>query len=392
MMNNKAIREINHITNIIKTSKKVTEYNVHEPDLRNQNLDFIKKKIEEGWISYAGPDVTNFENKLKNITKSKYVLATSSGTSALHLALKALNVNKNDEVLLNTLTFIATANAVRYCDAIPHFLDVSGKRPFFEIKELEKYFHKTFHIDEKNNLINKKTKKNVRVIIITHFLGYVDDNIFKLKKFLKKYNLNIIEDSAGALGSKVNKVAAGTIGDIGIYSFNGNKIVSTGGGGALLTNKKKFFETSKHLSTTAKIGDRYDYNHDAVGFNYRMTNVSATLGILQLNKLNFFIRNKKKLHQYYHKNFKDLDYFHFDYYNSKKNNHNFWINLLIIKNNLKNDLIIKKFIKQNINLKKIWKPMSYIPPYQTYRCMNKGKNAYNHYSKYLQLPSSSFLV
>tara|TARA_B100000575_G_C23118330_1_gene646787 strand:+ start:223 stop:1401 length:1179 start_codon:yes stop_codon:yes gene_type:complete len=392
MINNKITREINHITNTIKINKKITEYNVHEPDLRNQNFNFIKKKIEKGWISYAGPDVTNFENKLKNITKSKYVLATSSGTSALHLALKALNVNKNDEILLNTLTFIATANAIRYCDANPHFLDVSGDRPFFQIKELKKYFHKSFHIDEKNNLINKKTKKNVRVIIITHFLGYVDDNIFELVKFLKKYNLYIIEDSAGALGSQVNKIAAGTIGDIGIYSFNGNKIVSTGGGGALLTNKKNFFETSKHLSTTAKIGARYDYNHDAVGFNYRMSNLSATLGILQLNKLNIFLRNKKKLHHYYYKQLQGLDYFHFDYYNSKKNNHNFWINLLIMKNTFKSDYIIKKFIKRNIKLKRIWKPINHITPYQTYRCMNKGNNALNHYSKYLQLPSSSFLI
>ena len=360
---------------------------VNEPPYHKSNIHFLNKAAREKELSSVGKYTPQFEKKIINFCKSKYCFATNSGTSALHLVLKSFGIGLNDEVLVPSLTFAGTINSIRYCNANPHFIDSNIKSNFgIDVKKLNNYLEKNFFLDKKKKLKNKLNKNTVKAIICVHIYGF-PSNIIELKKIANKYKLYLIEDAAGAFGSKLYNKHLGTFADAGIYSFNGNKIITTGGGGAVVTNNKTLFEKIYKYGTTSKKKHPYEYLHDEIGYNYRMPSINAALGLSQLKVLNKILNKKKLLHKLYLKEFKDFKCA--EIYESGNIKDNNWINLLILNDSIKKNInqIIKFLHQKKIKVKRVWKLMSTLTHLKKYPKMNlDGSNEI--YDKTILLPSS----
>ena len=292
-MSNKILLDFTKkLKSILKICPK-NSHQLHEPLIENKDLVKIKESIKTGFVSTVGKHVDEFQSKLKKLTKSRYVILTNTGSSALHLVLSAIGINKNDEVLIPNFNYIASANSVLMCNGIPHFIDINEETLGIDTKKLKKYLNSNT-ISKKDGCFNKKTGKRIAACIVMHTYGYSSD-IIEIKKILKNKKIIMLEDSAEAIGSFNKKKHLGTFGFAGILSFNGNKTITTGGGGAILTSNKKFFKLCKHLSTVAKAKHKFLFYHDKLGYNYRMPSLNAALGITQLNKLEKILESKKKI-------------------------------------------------------------------------------------------------
>lgn len=375
---------------VIKKIKKILGKGVHflhEPSLRGNEWKYVKKTLDDNFVSTAGPFVEKFENKLQKYTKSKYVISTSSGTSALHLSLVVNGVKKDDEVLVPTITFAATANAVMYLGAKPHFVDSEFETLGIDHKKLDLYLKK---ITKKKGkyFFNKKTNKRLKAIIPVHVFGNIC-KIDKLIEIAKKYNLSVIEDATEAVGSFYKKKHAGTFGSTGCLSFNGNKILTTGAGGALLTNNKNLAKKIKHLSTTAKIKHKWEFIHDEVGYNYRMPSINAALGLAQLENLKKILISKKKLYSKYYKFLSESKKYTMikNPPNSSSNN---WLNTLFLKKpSLKlRDKILIMAHRKKIFLRPVWKPLHTLKHFRKMPKMNLENSNIIHKSC-ISLPSSA---
>lgn len=375
---------------VVKKIKKILGKGVHflhEPSFRGNEWKYIKKTLDDNFVSTAGPFVEKFENKLKKYTKSKYVISASSGTSALHLSLIVNGVKKDDEVLVPTITFAATANAVMYLGAKPHFVDSEFETLGIDHEKLDSYLKK---ITKKKGkyFFNKKTNKRLKAIIPVHVFGNIC-KIDKLIKIAKKYNLSVIEDATEALGSFYKNKHAGTFGSTGCLSFNGNKILTTGAGGALLTNNKNLAKKIKHLSTTAKIEHKWEFIHNEVGFNYRMPSINAALGLAQLENLKEILISKKKLYLKYYKFLSESEKYTMikNPPNSSSNN---WLNTLFLKKpSLKlRDKILLMAHKKKIFLRPVWRPLHTLKHFRKMPKMNL-ENSIVIYKSCISLPSSA---
>ena len=328
-----------------------------EPHLDRNDTNSVKKAIEDGWVSTAGKSIKNFENLITNYTKSKYCVACNSGTSGLHIALKVVGVSNDDEVIVPSISFIATINAVKYNNANPIFIDVDKNFNLDEDKVLS--FLKENTYKKKGYSVNKKTKKIIKAIVIAHIWG----GGAKIKKIIqesKKRNIKIVEDAAESLGTfytkkYFKKKHTGTVGDIGVLSFNGNKIITTGAGGAILTNNINYEKKSRYLINQAKNNELFVHNE--LGYNYRIPSLNANLGISQLKKISKIKKNKKKIHLCYKKKF--LTSKIFDLYNFPKiSENNYWMNLLILKKGINKKFIefLIKYTEKKIEFRKVWLP------------------------------------
>ena len=359
---------------IQKVTKKKTKIFLHKPYLDTNDQDTVKKTIKLGEVSTYGKTTQFFENEIKKYTKSKYVVAVNSGTSALQLSIIASGIKENEEVLIPALNFIASSNAVIYNSSIPHYIDCDYDLGV-NIIELDKYLSTTTKI-KKNKCINIKTGRVIRAIIPTHIFGRVN-RIAELQKICKKFNLILIEDASEAFGTFFKKKHAGTFGVCGAISFNGNKIITSGGGGAILTRSKKIYNLIKHLATVSKKEENNSAKYDEVGYNYKMPSLNAALGISQIKK----IRLIKKYKYYNYLQYKNLFLKNKDFYfliNKKNTESNHWLNCIIFKNQ---KILDKKFFdsfkKKKIEIRKIWS------------LNNKG----NYYKKYpkMKLRVSNYL-
>jgi perosamine synthetase len=327
------------------------------PNLVGNEKKYLIQCAETGWVSTAGSFVQKFEKKISKFTGAKYSVACNSGTSALHLALRVINVLPNEEVIVPTVTFIATINTIKYVSANPIFMDCD-KNLNLDLDKLIKFL-KEETLFNNGYTINKKTKKKIRAIIFVHVNGNLVDFPIVLKE-LKKRKLVVIEDAAEALGSfyklKNQKVHAGLIGDIGCLSFNGNKIITAGNGGMLITNNKKYSKFAKFLSTQA-IYNQDRYIHSEIGYNYRLSNIAAAIGVAQLEKINFFLKKKIKIYNFYQKAFKNNK--KIELISQPKHINNYWmISILIKKNKLNmNAVDLLSYLKnKNIQTRTIWWP------------------------------------
>ena len=376
------------IKNSIKSKEKII--NLHEPDIGKEEYNFVEKSINSTFVSSFGKFNNQFEKKIREITKSKYVCVTNSGTSSLHLSLLALNINLQSEIFVPAISFIASANSIKYVNAIPHFLDIELENLGIDPIKLENRIKK---IAKKKNgkLINKITGREISAIMPVHTFGH-PCKIDKIIKIAKKYNLKIIEDAAEGLGSYYNKKHVGTFGDLGVISFNGNKIITTGGGGVVITNNKKLYEKVKHLSSTAKVFHKYEFIHDQVGFNYRMNNLNSSFGVGQIIKIRKFINNKRNLFKKYNENFRKIEGCKI-FKEPKGAKSNYWLQTLFVKNlkslNERNK-IIEYLISKNINVRPVWKLTSKLKPYKNCPADNL-ENAKEMERTAISLPSSSFL-
>jgi perosamine synthetase len=270
---------------------------LHEPRLAGNESRYLSDCVASNYVSSVGAYVDRFESDLAEFAGAKHAVATVNGTSALHIALLLSGVQPGDEVLVPALSFVATANAVHYCNATPHFLDSQESTLGIDPAAMHKWLAEVSNV-ENGACVNRTTGRRIAAVVPMHAYGHPCD-VVGVMEVAAEYGLPVIEDAAESLGSFVNGQHTGTIGLLGTLSFNGNKIVTTGGGGAILTNDSHLAQRAKHLTTTAKVPHRWEYTHDEVGYNYRMPNINAALGCAQLEQIESFITSKRQLFENY---------------------------------------------------------------------------------------------
>jgi perosamine synthetase len=297
--------------NIVRAIKSVVgdgPVALHEPRFNGNELGYLKECLDSTFVSSVGRFVDRFEADLATFTGAKRAIAVVNGTAALHVALRLAGVEAGDEVLLPALTFIATANAVTYCQATPHFVDSNERTLGIDSVALREHLS-TITEARNGQCVNRITGRVIRAMVPMHTFGHPVD-IEALLAIAHDFQLKLIEDAAESLGSTVGGRHTGTFGLMGTLSFNGNKTITTGGGGAILTNDVELGKRAKHITTTAKLPHRWNFVHDEVGYNYRLPNLNAALGCAQLEQLPGFLRDKRRLFDRYHAAFLNLSGVH----------------------------------------------------------------------------------
>ncbi len=294
------------IQQVVGTSSREKPICLHEPDFQGtQAWTYVKSCLDTGWVSSAGSWVSRFEQELASFTGASHAIAVTNGTVALRLALHLVGVKPNDEVLLPSMSFVATANAVSHLGAIPHFVDIEPSNLGLDPTALSSRLEAVAK-QHQGQLINGESGRRIAAVLPVHVFGHPAE-VAKIHSVADKWGLPLVEDAAEALGSWRNDTHCGLFGAVGTLSFNGNKLITTGGGGALLTNDPELAQRARHLSTTAKQPHPWAFDHDAVGWNDRMPNLNAALGVAQVEDLNRRLEAKRLLAERYATVFADLE-------------------------------------------------------------------------------------
>ncbi|HED7858576.1 TPA: aminotransferase LegC [Campylobacter coli] len=357
---------------------------LHEPCFIGNEKKYLLECIDSGFVSSVGEFVTRFEEALKEKTKARFVIATNTGTAALHIALLANGIDENCEVITQSISFVATANAIAYTGAKPVFLDIDENTLSLSPKALEHFLENQTY--QKDNLsYNKTTHKLIKACVIMHTFG-LSAHIKAIKELCEKYHILLIEDAAEALGSIYENKALGTFGKCGILSFNGNKIITGGCGGAILSDDENLAKLARHLSTTAKIPHPYEYDHDRIAYNYRLCNINAAILLAGLENLELFLENKRELAKIYKDFFKNHDKCKFiDEKSNEKSN--FWLNTLLFKNENLRNIFLEECLKNNIFVRPIWKSLPSLKAFQNCQS-NELINTKKLEKRLINLPSS----
>jgi perosamine synthetase len=358
---------------------------LHEPLLIGNEKKYLNQCINSTFLA-VGKFNDKFEKEISKYTKSKYCVSVVNGTSAIHISLKLLGCDNKHEILVPTLTFVGTVNAIKYTGAHPHFIDSQENFVNLDILKLDKYLSK-ISIKKGTKTINKKTGKIIKAIIPVHTYGHPVE-MEGLMKLANKYNLEIVEDAAEGIGSFYKKKHVGTFGKIGILSFNGNKTITAGGGGAILTNDKKIAVKARHLSTTAKIKKGYEFIHDEVGYNYRLSNISSAVGYAQIKNIRKIIKLKRELFKRYKISLEKINFVKImkEPVDCKSN---YWLQTILVNQNMinKKDYIINFLNKNGYGARPAWKLISELKPYKHNQKMNLS-NAKNLQKRIINIPSS----
>lgn len=363
---------------------------LHEPCFKGNEWAYVKECIDTGWVSTAGSYVGRFEEMLVNFTGAQHVIATSSGTAALHAVFAALDIGDGDEVIVPSLTFVATANAVTYTGAHPHFADIETKSLGLDADKLRQ--HLSVIGDIKNSaLINRKTGRRIAAICCMHTFGHPCD-LDALRKISKNFNIPLIEDAAESLGSYYKGVHTGNQGDVATLSFNGNKTVTTGGGGAIMTNDDALAQKLRHITTTAKQPHKWEFIHDVVGFNYRLPNINAALGCAQLESLPSFLEGKRRLAETYIEGFASISGVT-SFSEPEWGQSNYWLNLLMLDDA---DMALRDAILEATNTagfmtRAAWRPMHMLDMFIDNPASNLDATE-NVYERLINIPSSAQLA
>ncbi|EAL2599342.1 aminotransferase LegC [Campylobacter coli] len=357
---------------------------LHEPCFIGNEKKYLLECIDSGFVSSVGEFVTRFEEALKEKTKARFVIATNTGTAALHIALLANGIDENCEVITQSISFVATANAIAYTGAKPVFLDIDENTLSLSPKALEHFLENQTY--QKDNLsYNKTTHKPIKACVIMHTFG-LSAHIKAIKELCEKYHILLIEDAAEALGSTYENKALGTFGKCGILSFNGNKIITGGCGGAILSDDENLVKLARHLSTTAKIPHPYEYDHDRIAYNYRLCNINAAILFAGLENLELFLENKRELAKIYKDFFKNHDKCKFiDEKSNEKSN--FWLNTLLFKNENLRNIFLEECLKNNIFVRPVWKSLPSLKAFQNCQS-NELINTKKLEKRLINLPSS----
>ncbi|AJC88744.1 LegC family aminotransferase [Campylobacter lari] len=359
------------ILNFIKTIYKTNDYiPLHEPKFQGNEKKYLNECIDSGFVSSVGKFVDRFELDIANFCGVKYAVATTNGTSALHLSLHALNVDENCEVITQPLSFIATSNAIAYTGAKPVYIDVDidsmGMSPF----ALENFLNANAQMKD-GYTINKKTKKVIKACVPMHTFGH-PVRIIEIKELCQKWNIHLIEDAAESLGSYAlynnDFIHTGNFGVCGILSFNGNKTITCGGGGAILTNDEILAKKLKHLSTTAKLPHIYKYEHDSIAYNYRLPNINAALAVAQIEQLEKILSIKMELSKSY-ENFFEQNNFPVKFIKARSGTKpNFWLNAIMFENTKDKDLFLEYSNKNGIMTRPVWVLSNELKIYKDCQC------------------------
>jgi perosamine synthetase len=335
---------------------------LHEPRFSGNEWAYLKDCLDSTYVSSVGAYVDRFESDLCRLTGARHAVAVVNGTAALHLALELAGVQAGDEVLMPALTFVATANAVSYCRAVPHFVDSETRSLGIDTAALRA--HLASQAERRaGRSINRRTGRVIRALVPMHTFGHPGD-IGGLLALAHEYGLALVEDATESLGSLYHGRHTGTFGRFGTLSFNGNKTITTGGGGAILTDDADLARAAKHLSTTAKRPHRWLYEHDLIGYNYRMPNINAALGCAQLEQLGGFLASKRRLHGLYRTAFAEVGGL------SLVNEpeacvSNYWLHALLLDEEFasQRDAVLEAANEAGFGTRPVWAPMHKLAPY-----------------------------
>ncbi|MFF0828380.1 LegC family aminotransferase [Brevibacillus sp. NPDC003359] len=362
---------------------------LHEPNFQGNEWAYVKECLDTGWVSSVGKYVDKFEEMLKELTGTKRAVAVVNGTAALHICLKLVGVEQDDEVIIPALSFIATANAVAYCGAIPHFVDSSEETLGLDPVKLDEYLQEIAVIRD-HACYNQQTGRRIKAVVPMHTFGHPVD-LDKLVDICQRYHLELVEDAAESLGSYYKGRHTGNWGRVSALSFNGNKIMTTGGGGAIITNDESLGQLAKHLTTTAKQPHAWEFVHDQIGYNYRMPNINAALGCAQLEQLPIFLARKRALAHVYQDRFSDVEGVSF-ITEPNFGTSNYWLNAIRLKqewSHLRDD-ILRLTNEHGLMTRPVWRLLSSLPMYEQAPRMDLTV-ALNLESSIVNIPSSSNL-
>jgi len=363
---------------------------LHEPVFSGNEKKYLADCIDTGFVSSVGEYVTRFEHELARFTGARQAVAVTNGTTALHLALVALGVKPGHEVLVPAVSFVATANAVAHAGAVPHFVDVSEETWGLDPQKLELYL-RAIATKRDGTLVNRETGRTISAVVPMHTLGHPVD-MEGIIAVAEEFGLLVVEDSAESLGSRIGEVHTGLMGNLGVFSFNGNKTITTGGGGAIVTHDEELANRVKHLSTTARVPHRFEFDHDEVGYNYRMPNINAALGVAQMEQLPAILANQRQLFDRYKNVFGDDGAFSIKGERVGTTS-NFWLQALHLNSEfgLERNRFIEAALDAQLAVRPLWKPLN------TLRAHADSPSAptpvaHELYDRVVCLPSSSSLV
>jgi perosamine synthetase len=360
---------VNEVVEALRSVVGSSPVALHEPSFEGNEWLYLKECLDSTIVSSVGKFVDRFEADLAHYTGSKYAISVVNGTAALQIALKLAGVEANDEVLIPALTFVATANAVTYCNAIPHFVDSERQTLGIDALKLREYLQENSS-QRSGFCINNNTGRVIRALVPMHTFGHPSD-IDGLLSVARDFNLILVEDAAESLGSFFQGQHTGTFGLFGTLSFNGNKTITTGGGGAILTNDESLARHAKHLTTTAKLPHAWEFRHNEIGYNYRLPNLNAALGCAQLEELSGKVTAKRDLFTRYLHAFRDVQ--GITLFREPKNcRSNYWLQTLVLDEDMPElrDVILESTNKSMIMTRPIWVPLNELAPFKDSPCMD----------------------
>jgi len=339
---------------------------LHEPRFIGNEKQYLNECIDSTFVSSVGPFVDRFESTIAHLTGTKHGVAVVNGTAALQVALQVVGVQPDEEVITQALTFVATANAIAYRQATPVFIDVDLDTMGLSPKALLAFLEEHAEL-RSNGAFNLLTGKRIGAVVVMHTFGF-PAHVLELAEICQKWKIPLVEDAAESLGSTINGRQTGSFGTVGIFSFNGNKIVTSGGGGAIVTNDSSLAIKAKHLTTTAKVPHAYDYEHDELGYNFRMPNINAALACAQLEKLPYFLEQKQRLAQKYKVEFDQLGVkLRWSLPNTSPN---YWLLCLEFADRATRNDFLDYSIESNVMCRPIWKLLIDLPMYHD--CYHDG--------------------
>ncbi len=374
-------KAVKYIREIYATNEFIP---LHAPRFIGNEKKYLEECIDTTFVSSVGKFVDQFELIVADYCKVKNAVVIVNGTEALHLSLILAGVKSSDEVITQPLTFIATANAISYIGSTPIFIDVDKDTMGLSPLKLEQFLMENAEMRNDGFTYNKKTHKRISACVPMHTFGH-PVKLNELVAVCNKYNIALIEDAAESLGSKYRDKHTGTFGRLGIISFNGNKILTTGGGGIILTDNDVIGKRAKHLSTQAKVPHPWEFNHDCIGYNYRMPNINAALGCAQMEKLDFFIMKKRWLADQYNDFFSTCG---IQFFKEPENCFsNYWLNAIILSDIKERDAFLKFTNDNKVMTRPIWKLMTELPMFQNSQKGNLS-NAFWFADRVVNIPSS----
>jgi perosamine synthetase len=335
---------------------------LHEPEFAGNEWAYVKECIDTGWVSSVGSYVNRIEADLAEFAGTRHAIATANGTAALHICALLAGVEPGDEVLIPTLTFIATANAVSYAGAMPHFVDSEERTLGVDAGRLEVHLAETADIVD-GRCVNRRTGATIRALVVMHAFGHPAD-LDGLEALCARWKLVLIEDAAESLGSFYHGRHTGNVGRVAALSFNGNKVMTTGGGGAILTNDPELARRAKHLTTTARVPHRWNFIHDEIGYNYRLPNLNAALGCAQLERVPGMITRKRALAARYAAAFADVAGVRF-LAEPEGCRSNYWLNTIVLDptNAAEHEAVLELLNDSNYMSRPVWTLMHRLEMY-----------------------------
>ncbi len=349
---------INFIRSLYKTDDFIP---LHAPVFSGNEKAYLNECIDSTFVSYVGRFVGQFEEATAKYTGSPYAVACVNGTAALHIALILAGIKEGDEVICPALTFVATANAVSYCRAYPLFADSEKSTLGLNPEKLDDWLQKNTRMDDDGFSYNVHNNRRISICVPMHTFGHAV-RMDELMDVCARFNITIVEDAAESLGTFYKGKHTGTYGKLGILSYNGNKTITTGGGGMILTSDEQLAQRAKHITTTAKVPHKWEFMHDEIGYNYRMTNVSAAIGLAQMEKLEHYLNNKRETAKQYADYFAHIGANFFSERDFCKSN--YWLNVLLLADCNERDAFLKNTNEAGVMTRPIWNLMNKLPMFE----------------------------